>query len=329
MTSRSSAAALLSIAPAMPPSAALAYRLPDVPYLRLRFTLAALAPARLPPYKGSMLRGAFGHALRRAVCAMGPAQPCATCPLRAVCVYPRLFESLIEGEPPPFLRGLPTAPRPYVFEPDDEQRDFAPGDPLRFDLLLFGQAVQFAPYARLAVERMADAGLGSGRHRFRLQRAETAGEGSVPGPAPALPDDAEAGAGATLHLLTPLRIKSDSRLETTFSFRRLAFLIVRRTLEIAHFHVPGAALDWTFRPLLDAAGAVRIAHADLRWHDWERYSNRQQTTMRLGGLVGRLRLEGDLAPVTPLLAAAEVLHVGKGATFGLGRVRVEMFDQVG
>ncbi|HET9212875.1 MAG TPA: hypothetical protein VFR03_20885 [Thermoanaerobaculia bacterium] len=31
----------------------------------LRHTLRALAPAHLPPFKGSMLRGAFGHALRR------------------------------------------------------------------------------------------------------------------------------------------------------------------------------------------------------------------------------------------------------------------------
>jgi CRISPR-associated endoribonuclease Cas6 len=44
--------------------------------------------------------------------------------------------------------------------------------------------------------------------------------------------------------------------------------------------------------------------------------------MRLGGLVGRLRLEGDLEPFAPILAAAETLHVGKGTTFGLGRVQV-------
>jgi len=35
------------------------------PFLRLRFTLAAKRPGRLPPYLGSLLRGAFGRALRR------------------------------------------------------------------------------------------------------------------------------------------------------------------------------------------------------------------------------------------------------------------------
>jgi CRISPR/Cas system endoribonuclease Cas6 (RAMP superfamily) len=36
-----------------------------------------------------------------------------------------------------------------------------------------------------------------------------------------------------------------------------------------------------------------------------------------------MRLEGDLQPFTQLLRMAEVLHVGKGATFGLGRVALD------
>jgi hypothetical protein len=46
--------------------------------------------------------------------------------------------------------------------------------------------------------------------------------------------------------------------------------------------------------------------------------------MKLGGVVGTLTLEGDLAPFASLLRAAEVLHAGKGATFGLGKVKVEV-----
>jgi CRISPR/Cas system endoribonuclease Cas6 (RAMP superfamily) len=45
--------------------------------------------------------------------------------------------------------------------------------------------------------------------------------------------------------------------------------------------------------------------------------------MKLGGLVGHLRLQGDLAPFAPLLRTAELVHVGKGATFGLGKVEVK------
>jgi hypothetical protein len=48
------------------------YPLAVIPYPRLTFTLRALAPARLPAFQGSLLRGAFGHAPRRTVCAMAP-----------------------------------------------------------------------------------------------------------------------------------------------------------------------------------------------------------------------------------------------------------------
>jgi hypothetical protein len=48
------------------------YHLPQIPYLQLRFKLSAHKDAHLPRFKGSLLQGAFGHALRRMVCVMGP-----------------------------------------------------------------------------------------------------------------------------------------------------------------------------------------------------------------------------------------------------------------
>jgi len=320
---------LTDLAPTTP------YPLPVIPYLRLTLTLRALASVRLPAYKGSMLRGAFGHALRRTVCAMGPEQPCESCRLRQACVYSRIFETFIEGPPPPFLRGLPSAPRPYVFEPGDDREDFAPGDPLAFDLLLIGQAVDLQAYVLLAVERMARAGLGAARAPFELARAEvpTPGgghlalfeNGRATGPAapPSLPArDGIDAARATIRLLTPLRFKERGHLSTTLDFRSLVLAMVRRTLELAWFHVPGAEIDWTFRPLLDRAAAIRST-SHLAWHDWDRYSNRQQRKVTLGGLLGTLDLEGDLTPFAPLLRTAEILHAGKGTTVGLGRIAIE------
>jgi len=58
---------------------------------------------------------------------------------------------------------------------------------------------------------------------------------------------------------------------------------------------------------------------NLTWLDWTRYSSRQQQKMSLGGVVGTWRLAGRLAPFARLLQLGEWLHVGKEATFGLGR----------
>jgi hypothetical protein len=315
-----------------------AYALPRLPYVRLRFTLRADSRAFLPPFKGSLLRGAFGHALRWTVCTMGPDQPCPDCLLRQVCVYTRLFETLIEGEPPPFLRGLPTSPRPYVFEPGTEVRDFEPGDALPFDLLLAGQAADLQAYALLAVERMARAGLGSKQVPFRLDRAEavlpdgglqevyaggraTVALGKV-SPLYPSPEPLDTGK-ALLRFHTPTRLMVHGKLQENPDVRTLAFAMLRRVLELAWFHVPGVDLDWRFRPLLDQASAVRVTATNLHWHDWERYSNRQNTKINMGGFVGDLEIEGDLSPLAPLLRTAEVFHLGKGATFGMGRVEVQ------
>ncbi len=149
----------------------MAYVLPLIPYLRLRFTLIAQKEAFLPAFKGSLLCGAFGHALRRTVCVMGPQQPCPTCMLRKQCAYPRIFETLIEPEDkvPRFLRGPPTGPQPYVFEPFDEQRLYRAGESLQFDFILLGQAIELHPFATFAVSQMAEQGLGFKRMPFRLE----------------------------------------------------------------------------------------------------------------------------------------------------------------
>ena len=57
----------------------------------------------------------------------------------------------------------------------------------------------------------------------------------------------------------------------------------------------------------------------LRWYDWQRYSNRQQQSMHLGGAIGDWHL-GDLAPEhARALHIGQWLHLGKNTTFGLGR----------
>jgi CRISPR/Cas system endoribonuclease Cas6 (RAMP superfamily) len=44
--------------------------------------------------------------------------------------------------------------------------------------------------------------------------------------------------------------------------------------------------------------------------------------MKLGGFLGELVLQGKMGDWIPLLSLGEFVHVGKGATFGLGKFRV-------
>jgi CRISPR/Cas system endoribonuclease Cas6 (RAMP superfamily) len=50
----------------------------------------------------------------------------------------------------------------------------------------------------------------------------------------------------------------------------------------------------------------------------------RETRMKLGGVVGRMELEDLPKALWPWLRLGELVHVGKGTSFGLGRYRVKI-----
>ena len=97
--------------------------------------------------------------------------------------------------------------------------------------------------------------------------------------------------------------------------------LLRRASDLARFHC-GAELDLNYRQWIERAAGVSTVETTLRWHDWERYSQRQDRRMKLGGLVGEVEFAGEWQPFMPLLRLGADLHVGKGTGFGLGRYEI-------
>ena len=80
------------------------------------------------------------------------------------------------------------------------------------------------------------------------------------------------------------------------------------------------------RDAFGMAEQVTMASHRLRWEDWERYSTRQNTHMKLGGVVGPVRYHGPLGPFLPYLRLGEYIHVGKNTVFGLGQMAVQVVE---
>ena len=99
-------------------------------------------------------------------------------------------------------------------------------------------------------------------------------------------------------------------------------VLLRRLSNLAYFHC-GSELQLDFRGLIAAAEQVQIASSHLWWYDWERYSTRQDTRMKLGGVLGQVTYTGDVQPFLPLLQLGTYVHVGKGTSFGLGKYVIE------
>jgi len=81
-------------------------------------------------------------------------------------------------------------------------------------------------------------------------------------------------------------------------------------------------LDVNFNDLIAGAKSIDVQHWDLEWRDWERYSTRKNTEIRLGGFIGNVVYKGDFERFMPFIALGEQIHIGKSTTFGLGKYQI-------
>lgn len=295
------------------------------PVARYRFEFEVQSPIRLPEYAGSMLRGAFGSALRRTAC-MTREKDCKVCPLYRTCPYPAIFET-----PAPeihVLQKFSQIPNPYVIEPPQwGGRIYQTGETLAFNMVLVGRALQQMPLISFAWQRAFSHEVGHGTAILRdirhLQARNSASVYDVQNNRlhSHLAEQFIPTACADTFMLdfeTPLRLQENGRAlpPSELTARHLLMALARRTSLLMEFHTEKAmALD--FAQLSSLAADVSATH-NLTWRDWTRYSSRQQQKMQLGGATGRWILQKVPEPFHALLQIGQWLHIGKNATFGLG-----------
>lgn len=303
-----------------------------IPYLDLAFTSEADDPLVLPAYKGSALRGGFGAAFRRIACALRRTE-CADCLLRTRCIYAYVFETPPrEGTTLMGMGKYEKVPHPYIIEPPLEHtRVWQPSERLTFHLILVGRARDYLPYFVLTFDELGRTGLGKGKGTFHLVSVAADGvdiydrgqKTLKPAASREIEVEIETGGAdasrVTIRFLTPLRMLHQRRLATELPFHVLIRSLMRRIGLIHYFHCEGREPSWDHKALLREAEGVRTVGSSLHWWDWERYSTRQKTRLRMGGLKGEVTYEGKIGPFLPILRAGEVLHAGKGTSFGLGK----------
>lgn len=292
----------------------------------------------LPPYKGSVFRGAVGNSIRRLTCA-NPGGECPNCLLQGQCCYAILFEPA----PPlqyPDAKKFTRAPAPYVISPPPTNRQiFHPGDSFMFEIILMGRALEMLPYVVSAISSLGRRGLGVERGKYDLLHVDRLGmeattirvydgmtETFTPCSSQGSPEFVQEEIfldHLAIEFHTPLRIKEKGKLVTALTFALLFQRLVHRLTLLTTFYGNPESLP-DFSSLLAQARKVRVLEDCLYWYDWERYSGRQQSTMKLGGLRGRIQFKGDLGPFVPALRLGESINVGQGTSFGLGKMQVQL-----
>ena len=326
---------------------------PRLRLMRLRFGLEVTGEARLPPYKGDLLRTALLWRLGAIWCRQG--ERCRDgCRSPEECLFGRLLEPAMNptwSEPVRRLIGSTPPPAYLLWDEQDRRREVKAGDPFHFELALIGEAAMAQlPAFVAAVMIAAERGMGQQRLPARLRRAElVAGGGGeaqplfIDGawqgdPLPGMTLDYAGGlawAGQVdpgrpvtrlrLSFKSPVKVVLHGKVVGEPHFPSLARAVVRRLRILSEVHGGGEWPQAGYGPLLDLADGVRLEHHETAWVSALRHSQ-QGGTMPLEGFVGQAwyASSADLRPLLPALWLGQWLHVGKGTVWGNGRLTVDV-----
>jgi hypothetical protein len=259
----------------------------------VRFVCARPALMQDYPELSMRLRGAWGHKLAE----MGPVE-------RRGFSMPRPYEVLFAplGK---WASGL-EVPKPAVI------RGWIDGEALIAEVHLFGWGDVYLDQAAAALAAALEEGvsLGSGvRQRVPVEVVD-AGERAcglveVPGQA----------GSAVLSFRTPVVVRNVGRLRQNPTAVLKSLLL--RVSGMARWQGYDLQADW--RALHERIEALTIDVLDLDDTAWERHSIRRgDSAIPMHGLLGKLRLSGNLIPLLPFLAIAETCNTGSHAALGLG-----------
>jgi hypothetical protein len=334
--------------------------LPSIRFRRVTLEFEVRRALELRPMPGSALRGALGYLLRPLLCEAEPKCE-GECRQPEVCRYYSLFErERREGGagpnvPKPYILDPPIPPEfdeivaggpvraPFEAAPPwpgesipllrcDQVLHTPPGVLVPLGLTLFGSMGAILP---ALLEVLVRRGLPCAGGLLALRRVlepdgavlydRTFCRSVCDPPERTLPHLPRTEVRRMrVFFRTPVRLNLGGRIcydPLVLGGRLFQHFAVRAIKIYNEYCAPaGGRLPWMEAP----SGAARVARFRLFHYVLPRYSNRQERGMRFDGVVGWMDLEGNLGEIAPFARAAEVLHVGQKAAFGLGRVRCVM-----
>ena len=265
--------------------------------------ISVKSASKAPFFIGSQVRGALGHALKKVVC-VNYKYKCAECFAQNSCLYYDFYEQKNTYH--------------------DYRLDYELGaDMYDFSVILFEEACDKAPYLISALYLMLrEFGLGKERSKHEhfnmsLNDIPCLISGKITLPKIFSQDIKIEGfcTDVSVEFVTPLRIKKDNVFvkDDKIELKDIINSIYNRQMRIL------GRSDKRFAYEIKG----EIASKDLRFLDLRRYSNRQQTAMNMGGIIGKIELCGLNKECYEVLKLGEILGAGKQTAFGLGKIKVK------
>ncbi len=303
----------------------------NIKYKTYHLVIRFRAPVYFDTFPLFAIRSVLGMQLRRLVC-LFPRKQCVACDLRKQCAYSWLFETPISKENSA-LSGRDRAPHPFVLSSDAFLHDRT--DRMVLSVTVIGPAIAYFPYIYYALSKAGEQGLLRNRTPFSVENVLCAGQsvlnkdGTLDLSEPV--QEWVLGAAGTpvertvnLAFDTPFRLKKAGHFTAVFSYADVIVSAARRANILS-------ALYGEYEQGTEVADVAEPSSVSRRlfWTDLTYYSGRQKRAMKMGGAVGAMDVHGKMSErEVSLLKAAELFHIGKNVSFGLGKVSVAFDKEV-
>ena len=294
----------------------------DIPLSRVEIAVSMNSPINMH-FPEALFRGALGKTLKRISCS-AHGKSCPACFMRFNCPFTTLFQPALPDRDIP--AEYSTIPKPYSLRIQNHSN----GKHLIIELSLFGSTNRFFPVIMEALKQMSRTGIGNNRIQFRIDAVldhysrQPLVENILPEKNPLTCQAPEfsdcSNETLTVDLLSPLRLKDLGKVCPKPQFRHLVKASIKRLQLLNYcygnstqFQLP----DW--RSLMPD---IKVLERKTEWIQRKRLSSIQDKSIGYSGVIGRIVFQGNVKPFIPLLQTAGTIGIGKGTTFGSGRMQI-------
>ncbi|WP_031556036.1 CRISPR system precrRNA processing endoribonuclease RAMP protein Cas6 [Oribacterium sp. FC2011] len=297
----------------------------NIRYIKLHFNLNITVSSEWPENKVSALRGGMGEMLLRMHCVRS--RECENCDFNPDCLVRQMMYSQMKIQPTFMTEGDSAG---YVIECEDYSDYFESGDELMFNLLLFGRNIAFFGLYLQAFQYLGMSGIGKDKSKFIVSEV-TNSKGKIIFDGTMVHMNAletmsireyvdyrckKINGTARLMFHTPLTLKYNSEFLKKFDIEAIMRAIERRVYILNCF-------EGNDTGRIDLNGHIPLlTDSDVKQSSVSRYSSTHQKVMTFRGIKGYADIEEIDQYAKELLAAGELIHIGKNTSFGFGKYTI-------
>ena len=290
----------------------------NINYSIIKFEIKFLQDSKLNVNKQSAIRGIIGNTLINENCIMPlDKRECKDCLLNNKCIAQNIFSPKIKNG------AVDEWISPFVIICDDKREFIKNGDIMSFAMIFFCGTVSYIPLVIRVVEN-AGKTLGIEKNKFKLlsvlnDKPDEIYDGEIIKPqlvnVKSLQEYIDYRLSISndinvIKIINPIRFKKNKKFNDDLVEEDIINLIKRRLITLATLEERELEVQGDF--------TIEIKRKELKWEEFNRYSNRQSSRMSLGGVTGLIELGEISEDAKKLLIAGELIHIGKNTSFGLG-----------